>query len=93
VVASGHALLAPCVTWRLIEEFARRPAPALRKPQQLDSLTERELEVLGELARGLTKRGDRFAAVRERSDRQDARRSRAGEAGAPRSGAGREPCL
>jgi DNA-binding NarL/FixJ family response regulator len=54
VVASGDALLAPSVTRRLIEEFARRPEPALRKPKQLDSLTERELEVLRELARGLT---------------------------------------
>jgi DNA-binding NarL/FixJ family response regulator len=54
VVASGDALLAPSVTRRLIEEFARRPEPALRKPQQLDALTERELEVLRELARGFT---------------------------------------
>jgi DNA-binding NarL/FixJ family response regulator len=54
VVASGDALLAPSVTRRLIEEFVRRPEPALRKSRQLDSLTERELEVLGELARGFT---------------------------------------
>jgi DNA-binding NarL/FixJ family response regulator len=54
VVASGDALLAPSVTRRLIEEFARRPAPARRKPKQLDALTERELEVLRELAGGFT---------------------------------------
>jgi DNA-binding NarL/FixJ family response regulator len=54
VVASGDALLAPSVTRRLIEEFARRPEPARRKPKQLDSLTERELEVLRELAGGFT---------------------------------------
>jgi DNA-binding NarL/FixJ family response regulator len=54
VVAEGDALLAPSVTRKLIEEFARRPEPAAAKPKQLDSLTERELEVLQEVARGLT---------------------------------------
>ena len=54
VVAAGEALLAPSVTKRLIEEFARRPEPALRKPKQLDSLTEREREVLQEVAGGFT---------------------------------------
>jgi DNA-binding NarL/FixJ family response regulator len=54
VVAEGDALLAPSVTRKLIEEFARRPQPAPGKPKQLDSLTERELEVLREVARGLT---------------------------------------
>ncbi|MEY2513833.1 MAG: hypothetical protein QOJ89_1191 [bacterium] len=51
VIAAGDALLAPSVTRRLIEQFASRPAkPQLRA--QLDSLTQRELEVLGLLARG-----------------------------------------
>ena len=54
VVAGGEALLAPSVTKRLIEEFAKRPEPALRKPKQLDSLTEREREVLQEVAGGFT---------------------------------------
>jgi DNA-binding NarL/FixJ family response regulator len=54
VVTSGDALLAPSVTRRLIEEFARRPKPTRRKPKQLDALTERELEVLRELAGGFT---------------------------------------
>ena len=54
VVAAGEALLGPSVTKRLIEEFAKRPEPALRKPKQLDSLTEREREVLQELAGGFT---------------------------------------
>jgi DNA-binding NarL/FixJ family response regulator len=52
VIASGEALLAPSVTRRLIEEFARR-APAL-KPTELDELTEREREVLVLMARGLS---------------------------------------
>jgi DNA-binding NarL/FixJ family response regulator len=54
VVAQGEALLAPSVTRRLIEEFAKRPEPAQRKPKELESLTERELEVLREIAGGYT---------------------------------------
>jgi DNA-binding NarL/FixJ family response regulator len=54
VVASGDALLAPSVTRRLIEEFAKRPEPATRKAKQLETLTERERDVLREVARGLT---------------------------------------
>jgi DNA-binding NarL/FixJ family response regulator len=54
VVASGDALLAPSVTRRLIEEFARRPEPVARKPEQLETLTERELEVLREIAGGFS---------------------------------------
>ena len=54
VVAGGEALLAPSVTKRLIEEFAKRPEPAKRKTRELESLTEREAEVLKEVARGLT---------------------------------------
>jgi len=54
VVADGDSLLAPSVTRRLIEEFARRPPRAPARPKQLDSLTDREREVLTEVARGLT---------------------------------------
>jgi DNA-binding NarL/FixJ family response regulator len=52
VVASGEALLAPTVTRRLIEAFAARAEPALVTPGTLDALTEREREVLHEVARG-----------------------------------------
>jgi DNA-binding NarL/FixJ family response regulator len=52
VIASGDALLAPSVTRRLIEEFARtRPRV---EPSELESLTDRELEVLRLVARGLS---------------------------------------
>jgi DNA-binding NarL/FixJ family response regulator len=54
VVASGDALLAPSVTRRLIEEFAKRPEPQARRAKQLEVLTEREREVLHELAGGFT---------------------------------------
>ena len=53
VVAAGNALLAPSITRRLIEDYARRPAPRER-PTALDDLTARELEVLRLLARGLS---------------------------------------
>ena len=52
-VAAGDALLAPSVTRRLIEEFARRPGPGVRSAA-LERLTGRELEVLQAVAAGLT---------------------------------------
>jgi DNA-binding NarL/FixJ family response regulator len=53
-VASGDALLAPTVTKRLIENFVARVEPALVSPDALDSLTDREREVLREVARGFS---------------------------------------
>ena len=53
-MASGDALLAPSVTRRLIQEFAKRPEPQARKTKQLESLTDRERDVLREVARGLS---------------------------------------
>jgi DNA-binding NarL/FixJ family response regulator len=53
-VASGEALLAPTVTRRLIEEFARLGPPRRARPGGLDELTPRELEVLRLLARGMS---------------------------------------
>jgi len=52
VVAAGEALLAPSVTRRLLEEFARRPARERPPPASLDALTPREREVLALVARG-----------------------------------------
>ena len=54
-VASGDALLAPSITKRVIEEFVRRPLQAARTPPpELGELTEREVEVLKQIARGLS---------------------------------------
>lgn len=54
IVAAGEALLAPSVTKRLIEQFAKsstRPAPSM---ERLGLLTERELEVMTLVGRGLS---------------------------------------
>jgi DNA-binding NarL/FixJ family response regulator len=55
VVARGEALLAPAVTRRLLDRFAQAlPGPAEPPPAQLEELTDREREVLGLLADGLS---------------------------------------
>jgi DNA-binding NarL/FixJ family response regulator len=54
VVARGEALLAPSVTRRLIEDFARRPSPGGQAPPSLQALTTREVEVLALIAQGLS---------------------------------------
>jgi DNA-binding NarL/FixJ family response regulator len=51
-VAAGNAMLAPTVTRRLIEVFARRPPQTSPAPSRLATLTAREREVLVLLARG-----------------------------------------
>jgi DNA-binding NarL/FixJ family response regulator len=55
VVAAGEALLAPTVTRRLLDRFAHTlPGAEEKAPPGLESLTERELEVLKLLAGGLS---------------------------------------
>jgi DNA-binding NarL/FixJ family response regulator len=55
-VARGDALVEPRMTRRLLQEFARGPArsPAGGGPPGMADLTDRELEVFAEMARGLT---------------------------------------
>jgi DNA-binding NarL/FixJ family response regulator len=55
VIAAGEALLAPSVTRRLLDRVASRLPPAHdNKIPALSELTERELEVLKLVARGLS---------------------------------------
>jgi DNA-binding NarL/FixJ family response regulator len=52
-VAAGEALLHPALTRRLVERFVSSPPPG-RLPPALSALTEREVEVLRLVGRGLT---------------------------------------
>ncbi|MFD0330487.1 response regulator [Streptacidiphilus monticola] len=54
LVRSGDALLAPAITRRLIERFARRDEERAAVHRDLSELTPRELEVLRLLATGLS---------------------------------------
>ena len=53
-IARGESLLAPAITRRLIEDFCDRPPPAAGTPDAVAHLSERELEVLRLVARGLS---------------------------------------
>ncbi len=59
VVAAGDALLAPAVTRRVIERFGHEPPEVTQSgsivvPAAVQELTEREFEVLGLVAQGLS---------------------------------------
>ena len=51
-VAAGDALLSPSITRHLIEEYVRHPQHPTKPPAQLESLTDREVEVLSLVAKG-----------------------------------------
>ena len=53
-VAAGEALLAPPVLRRLVAHYVESPPAALARPEGLDDLSERELEVLKLVGRGLS---------------------------------------
>jgi DNA-binding NarL/FixJ family response regulator len=54
VVAGGESLLSPSVTRRLIREFTSRPVPRPTSTVQVQSLTDREREVVALVAEGLS---------------------------------------
>jgi len=54
VVAEGDALLAPSVTRRVLAQVAATPSLSAQGAHALESLTDRETEVLRLLARGLS---------------------------------------
>ena len=57
VAARGESLLSPTVTRRLISEFAARPSPRWAPHPNLRSLTDREREIVGLVAEGLSNDG------------------------------------
>jgi DNA-binding NarL/FixJ family response regulator len=54
LVAGGEALLSPSVTRRVVREFATRPSRVPKPHPQLDTLTEREKEIVGLVGEGLS---------------------------------------
>lgn len=52
LIAAGESLLAPAITRRLIEQFAKRRTQA--PPAEMSELTDREREVVVQVARGLS---------------------------------------
>jgi DNA-binding NarL/FixJ family response regulator len=54
VVAAGESLLAPSITRKLIGEFTARAEPVRATATRVEGLSEREVEVLGLIARGRT---------------------------------------
>ena len=54
-VAAGEAVVAPRILRRLLDRFAQNlPDPSARPPREIETLTEREREVLVQIARGLS---------------------------------------
>jgi len=53
-VAAGHAAVSPVLLGQLLNLFAALPAAVEVPPGDLDTLTEREREVLAQVARGLS---------------------------------------
>jgi DNA-binding NarL/FixJ family response regulator len=54
LIAAGEALLSPSVTRKVVREFASRPTRVLRPHPQLESLTDREREIVGLVGEGLS---------------------------------------
>ena len=53
-VAAGDSLLSPSVTRQLVERFVRGPQPDEALGSRIEELTERELELMRLVARGMT---------------------------------------
>jgi DNA-binding NarL/FixJ family response regulator len=56
-VGNGQAALTSPMVTRIMDEFARQPAPPAQPPVAREDLTPRELEVLAEIATGASNSG------------------------------------
>ena len=54
IVAAGEQLVAPAIARRLVERFVHRPPTAIARPASLTELSDRELEVMQLIAKGLS---------------------------------------
>src|SRR5262249_61582226 len=54
LIAAGEALLSPSVTRRVIREFSSQPTRTLRPHPHLNTLTDREREIVGLVGEGLS---------------------------------------
>ncbi|MYS82018.1 response regulator [Embleya scabrispora] len=54
IIARGEAVVAPTVTRRLLERYVTAESASTESDTELDALTNREREVLAQLARGLS---------------------------------------
>jgi DNA-binding NarL/FixJ family response regulator len=52
--AAGEAPKAPSVLDRLVAHYVQRPPPTSARPPEVDALSERELEILRLVGRGLS---------------------------------------
>ena len=93
VVAAGDTLLAPTITRRLVEQYLRRPRPGAQTPTALDSLTDRELDVLRLVARGRSNQQIAEHAIPRRVHHQDPRHPPIRQTRPPRPRPSRRPRL
>jgi DNA-binding NarL/FixJ family response regulator len=52
--AAGETIVAPAIARRLVEQFGRLPEPGSARPAAFETLSDRELDVLRLVARGLS---------------------------------------
>jgi len=86
LVSDGQSLLAPTIACRLLAEFARRPVVGGAPLAGLGTLNTREVELLVDVARGLSHRRGRCVAAHVDGDGEDPRQPASPQAPGTRQG-------